>query len=387
MSIALASSSTPSSLRQEPLRVMVVDDSAVIRGLISRWVGSEPDMVVAASLRTGLDAVNQLDRVDPDVAVLDIEMPDLDGISALPRLLAKKKDLVIIMASTLTRRNAEISFKALSLGAADYIPKPESTREPAAADIFRHDLIQKIRHLGARARRVHPISPSPSLAPVIDRSRQPPIVPASTAQTQLMRRGFSPHAPRVLLIGSSTGGPQALMSLASELGALIDRFPVLITQHMPPTFTTILAEHLARSSHRPALEAVDGEVIRSGRIYLAPGGRHMRVARHGADAVIALDDGPPVNFCKPAVDPLFTSAIDVWHGGVTALILTGMGSDGMRGGKEIVAAGGNVIAQDEASSVVWGMPGAAAHAGICAAVLPLNQIAPKLLGLFSGDRS
>jgi two-component system chemotaxis response regulator CheB len=387
MSVALASSSTPSSVQHGPLRVMVVDDSAVIRGLISRWVGSEPDMVVAASLRTGLDAVNQLDRVDPDVAVLDIEMPDLDGISALPRLLAKKKDLVIIMASTLTRRNAEISFKALSLGAADYIPKPESTREPAAADIFRHDLIQKIRHLGARARRVHPNSPGPSLVPVIDRSRQAPTVPAPTAQTQLMRRAFSPHAPRVLLIGSSTGGPQALMSLAAELGALIDRFPVLITQHMPPTFTTILAEHLARSSRRPALEAVDGEAIRSGRIYLAPGGRHMRVARHGADAVIALDDGLPVNFCKPAVDPLFTSAIDVWHGGVTALILTGMGSDGMRGGKEIVAAGGNVIAQDEASSVVWGMPGAAAHAGICAAVLPLNQIAPKLLGLFSGDRS
>ena len=144
----------------------------------------------------------------------------------------------------------------------------------------------------------------------------------------------------MLLIGSSTGGPQALMTLVSEIGAVIDRFPVLITQHMPPTFTTILAEHLARSSHRPAHEAVDGEIVKAGQIYLAPGGRHMRVARHGADAVIALDDGPPVNFCKPAVDPLFTSAIDVWQGGVLAVVLTGMGSDGMRGGKEIVAAGG-----------------------------------------------
>jgi two-component system chemotaxis response regulator CheB len=189
------------------------------------------------------------------------------------------------------------------------------------------------------------------------------------------------------LIGSSTGGPQALMTLVAELGAVIDRFPVLITQHMPPTFTTILAEHLARTSHRPAHEAVDGEIIKPGQIYLAPGGRHMRVARHGTDAVIALDDGPPVNFCKPAVDPLFTSAIDVWQGGIMALVLTGMGSDGTRGGKEIVAAGGSVIAQDEASSVVWGMPGAAAHAGICAAVLPLNQIAPKLVRVFSGDRS
>src|ERR1700709_1524331 len=150
MSTALANSSAPTSTRQEPLRVMVVDDSVVIRGLISRWVEAEPDMVVVASLRTGLDAVNQVERVNPDVAVLDIEMPDLDGIAALPQLLAKKRDLVIIMASTLPRRTAEISFKALSLGASDYIPKPESTREPAAADVFKHDLIEKIRHLGVR---------------------------------------------------------------------------------------------------------------------------------------------------------------------------------------------------------------------------------------------
>jgi two-component system chemotaxis response regulator CheB len=382
MSVALAGSSTPNATRLEPLRVMVVDDSAVIRGLISRWIASEPDMVVAASLRTGLDAVNQIDRVNPDVAVLDIEMPELDGISALPQLLAKKRNLIIIMASTLTRRNAEISFKALSLGASDYIPKPESTREAAAAETFRHDLLQKIRHLGAKVRRPLSATPSPPLAPVLDRPR-----PAPVAQPQLMRRAFGMQAPRVLVIGSSTGGPQALMTLVTELGPVIDRFPVLITQHMPPTFTTILAEHLARSSRRPAHEAIDGEIVKAGTIYLAPGGRHMRVVRHGTDAAIALDDGPPVNFCKPAVDPLFTSAIEVWQGGVLAVVLTGMGSDGMRGGKEIVAAGGSVIAQDEASSVVWGMPGAAANAGICAAILPLNQIASKLVRVFSGDRS
>src|SRR6202011_5772246 len=388
MSVALTSS-TPVPARHEPLRVMVVDDSVVIRGLISRWIASESDMVVAASLRTGLDAVNQIERINPDVAVLDIEMPELDGISALPLLLAKKRNLIIIMASTLTRRNAEISFKALSLGASDYIPKPESTREPAAAETFRHDLIQKIRHLGAKVRRAVPASPSPPLAPALDRPREPlprpPLAPV--AQPQWMRRAFGMQAPRALLIGSSTGGPQALMTLVTELGPVIDRFPVLITQHMPPTFTTILAEHLARSSHRPAHEAVDGEIVKAGQIYLAQGGRHMRVARHGSDVVIALDDGPAVNFCKPAVDPLFTSAIDVWQSGVLAVVLTGMGSDGMRGGREIVAAGGNVIAQDEATRVVWGMPGAAAQAGICAAVLPLNQIAPKLVRLFSGDRS
>jgi two-component system chemotaxis response regulator CheB len=386
MSVALAGSSTPNATRHEPLRVMVVDDSAVIRGLISRWIAAEPDMVVAASLRTGLDAVNQLERVNPDVAVLDIEMPELDGISALPQLLAKKRNLIIIMASTLTRRNAEISFKALSLGASDYIPKPESTREASAAETFRHDLLQKIRHLGAKVRRPLSATPSLPLAPVLDRPREPLTRPP-VAQPQLMRRAFSMQAPRVLVIGSSTGGPQALMTLVTDLGAVIDRVPVLITQHMPPTFTTILAEHLARSSRRPAHEAIDGEIVKAGTIYLAPGGRHMRVVRHGTDAAIALDDGPPVNFCKPAVDPLFSSAIEVWQGGVLAVVLTGMGSDGMRGGKEIVAAGGSVIAQDEASSVVWGMPGAAAHAGICAAILPLNQIASKLVRVFSGDRS
>src|ERR1700732_3886467 len=173
MSVALTSSAIPNLTQQEPLRVMVVDDSVVIRGMISRWLGCEPDMVVAASLRTGLDAVNQIERVNPDVAVLDIEMPDLDGISALPLLLAKKRNLIIIMASTLTRRNAEISFKALSLGASDYIPKPESTREASAADIFHHDLIQKIRSLGAKLRRTVPVFSSPPLAPAFDRGREP----------------------------------------------------------------------------------------------------------------------------------------------------------------------------------------------------------------------
>jgi two-component system chemotaxis response regulator CheB len=377
--------------KHDPIRVMVVDDSAVIRGLISRWIEAEPDLTVAASLRTGRDAVNQIERVDPDVAVLDIEMPDLDGISALPLLLAKKRNLVIIMASTLTRRNAEVSLKALSLGASDYIPKPESTRELGSADTFRHDLVQKIRHLTARVRRtVKPVA-APPLAPSHERTREAhaPVVgvPQPAASAPLMIRALSHASPRVLLIGSSTGGPQALMTLVGGIGKIIDHYPILITQHMPPTFTTILAEHLARASKRPVAEGVDGEPVKAGRIYLAPGGKHMRVARRGVDIVITLDDGPAVNFCKPAVDPLFQSAIEVWQSGIMAVVLTGMGSDGMRGGKDIVAAGGNVVAQDEATSVVWGMPGAVAQAGVCTAILPLDQIAPKLVRVFSGDRS
>src|SRR3954467_8458924 len=196
MSVALTRSPPPGATRQDKLRVMVVDDSVVIRGMISRWIGAEPDMEVSASLRTGLDAVNQSERVKPDVAVLDIEMPELDGISALPQLLAKKRDLVIIMASTLTRRNAEISFKALSLGAADYIPKPESTREAAAAEIFHHDLIQKIRSLGAKLRAAAPASPP--LAPTLGRT--PVAKSAAAAPQALTRRSFGMVAPRALLI-------------------------------------------------------------------------------------------------------------------------------------------------------------------------------------------
>ena len=194
-------------------------------------------------------------------------------------------------------------------------------------------------------------------------------------------------APRVLVIGSSTGGPQALNAMVAQIGGVLDRAPVLITQHMPPTFTAIMAEHLARTAKRPVREGQDGEEVNAGTIYLAPGGRHMSVARRNGSVVIALDDGPLVNFCKPAVDPLFSSAAEVWGPKVLALVLTGMGSDGLRGAQTIAAAGGSILAQDEASSVVWGMPGQVAHAGICSAVLPLNEIAPRLVRLFAGERA
>ncbi|MGA8965399.1 MAG: chemotaxis protein CheB, partial [Pseudolabrys sp.] len=190
--------------------------------------------------------------------------------------------------------------------------------------------------------------------------------------------------PRVLLIGSSTGGPQALNTLIAEIGGVLQRAPVLITQHMPPTFTAVLAEHLTRIAKRPVREAVDGEEINAGVVYLAPGGKHMKVARRDGAAVIVIEDGPLVNFCKPAVDPMFASAADVWGNKVLALVLTGMGSDGLAGAKTIVAAGGHVFAQDEATSVVWGMPGQVTNAGLCSAVLPLPEIAAKLTRLFAG---
>jgi len=392
MSLALSAAPAPPA-PHGPIRVMVVDDSVVVRGLVSRWIEEESDFELAASLRTGRDAVMQLERVAPDVVILDVEMPELDGISALPLLLEKKRDLVVIMASTLTRRNAEVSLRALSLGAADYIPKPETNRGVTTSTTFRYELMEKIRQLGGRrkhrdaAARPRPTalsSPRPSLG-TADPVAHPP--PVDSHRTMFRLRPFTTAVPRVLAIGSSTGGPQALTKMVGQLRSLSERIPILVTQHMPPTFTTIMAEHLARASGRPAHEPSQGEPIAAGVIYVAPGGRHMLVTRQNGVPVIALDDGPMINFCKPAVDPMFSTASQVWGNALLGVILTGMGCDGTQGASEIVAAGGNIIAQDEATSVVWGMPGQAAQAGVCAAVLPLDQIASKITRLFAGDRS
>jgi two-component system chemotaxis response regulator CheB len=386
MNLVVAKPSPTTTTSGRRLRVMIVDDAVVVRGLFARWVEAEPDLQVAATLRSGREAVEQIERCDPDVVVLDVEMPDLDGLSALPLLFQKKRDLVVIMASTLTRRNAEISLKALSLGAADYVAKPQTSEGPvSASSSFRRELIEKIRQLGQRARRKRLAAPTPAgrpgRLPLV--SASPPLVPRAPHYSL---RPFPRNPPRVLAIGASTGGPQALTALMRKLGGLIDRAPVIITQHMPPTFTTILAEHMARISGRPAREALHGEEVNAGTIYLAPGGKHMKVARRDGVAVIEIDDGPQVNFCKPAVDPMFASAAAVWGQWVLGLVLTGMGADGLRGAQTIADTGGAVITQDEPSSVVWGMPGQVTQAGLSSAVLPLDQIAGALLRLFAGER-
>ena len=395
MSVAL--SATISAAAGQRVRVMIVDDAVVVRGLLTRWIEAESDLEVVASLRTGREAVNQVERADPDVVVLDVDMPDLDGIAALPLLLAKKPGLIVIMASTLTRRNAEISLRALLLGATDYVPKPSCGREVTSSPIFHRELIDKIRNLGIRSPRLRggnsdsrgksraPLAAQPSAS---DTVLAPPLQPAAfvhgATHGPIKLRPLPAIPPRVLLIGASTGGPQALNKLMAQIGGIIDRSPVLITQHMPPTFTAILAEHLARVAGRPAREAKNGEEINSGTIYLAPGGKHMQVARHNGKPVIVIDDGPMVNFCKPAVDPLFSSAAEIWGNKALALVLTGMGADGLRGARAIAAAGGSVIAQDEASSVVWGMPGQVATGGLCSAVLPLDTMAGNLIRIFAG---
>src|SRR4051794_19403702 len=335
MSVAATLAPAAPAAAQDPIRVMIVDDAVVVRGLVSRWVGEEPGLKIVASLRTGREAVDQLLRHNPDVVVLDIDMPDLNGIEALPLLLEKKRDLVVIMASTLSRRNAEISLRALSLGAADYVPKPATNREVTTSASFRRELIEKIRQLGARRKRSADVrARTPAAIPgglaraKIALADAPPVVPTHGHSSDFKLRPFGLTPPRALLIGSSTGGPQALTTLVAQLGPVIERAPVLITQHMPPTFTTILAEHLARAAGCPAHEAEDGEPILPGRIYLAPGGRHMSVGRRDGVATIVINDGPLVNFCRPAVDPLFTTAAEIWASTALAVILTGMGSDG-----------------------------------------------------------
>jgi two-component system, chemotaxis family, protein-glutamate methylesterase/glutaminase len=390
MNPALAAApAAPAAERQ--IRVMIVDDAVVARSMMRRWIEVEPDMMIAAALRSGREAVERLEATDPDVVLLDVDMPELDGIAALPLLLRQKRDLVVIMVSTLTRRSAELSLRALSLGATDYIPKPETTYEAMTSAEFRRELIDKIRNLG----RKRPVTREPA-PPLVPEQRTPrPAAPQRADERapnrpergQIMLRPFAAAIPRALLIGSSTGGPQALSAVIQKLPAAIDRAPLLITQHMPPTFTTVLAEHLSRVSGRGAHEAEHDEPVLAGGVYVAPGGRHMRVVRDGDRIKIALGDDPPINFCKPSVDPLFASAAQIWGPGTLGLILTGMGSDGTGGAAAIVEAGGSVIAQDEATSVVWGMPRAVAQAGLCAAVLPLDQIAGKILNLLAGSRS
>lgn len=393
MAFALATPAPPrpGGKISDPVRVMVVDDSVVARGLISRWIDEDASLSVVASHRNGRLAVDDVVRSSPDVVVLDVEMPEMDGLTALPLLLKAKPGLVVVMASTLTRRNAEISLKCLSLGAADYVPKPESNAGVTTSVDFRNEIVDKVRTLGSRARSRagRPVS-QPGTAPAPQARASAPAItsvrPAAATPGKYQLRPYASVPPRLLVIGSSTGGPQALTKLFGEIGKSIVNIPVLVTQHMPPTFTTILAEHLTKASGRRAAEGVHGEPLMPGRIYVAPGGKHMVIGKQGGDTVVELNDLPPVNFCKPAVDPMFQSAVPLFGAAILGVVLTGMGHDGAAGAKTIVGGGGSVIAQDEETSVVWGMPGAVAQAGAACEILPLDAIGPKIVRILQGGR-
>lgn len=385
-----------SGAQDQPYRIMVVDDSAVIRGLFTRILEDDPDIRVVASVGDGQMALNALNRHNPpiEVATLDIEMPNMDGMTALPRLKEIDPELQILMASTLTKSNAEVTMRALNGGAADYVTKPSSRSDIHSSEEFRRELVTKVKELaGARRRKVGlPTFDEKKAASPIRQAATVPAGRVPAAPTPGRRAPAAPLArsgqprevvlrspgrdrPDVLAIGSSTGGPQALFNLLGDIKNDVKRLPILITQHMPATFTTILAEHIARASGWPAAEAKDREPIQPGHIYVAPGNFHMIAAKEGDRKVIRLLQTPPENFCRPAVDPMLRSLAEVYGGRkVLTVILTGMGQDGLRGSKIVVDGGGTVVAQDEASSVVWGMPGAVATAGLCSAVVPITEM-------------
>lgn len=345
-----------SPARDRRVRILVVDDSAIVRGLIVQTLERDPALSVVARAANGEAALAELARTPVDVVVLDIEMPVMDGLTALPLILQRQPDVKVVMASTLTRRNARISLQALQAGAADYVPKPE-TGGLVGADEFARELIAKVKALGGRGAAPTATAPSPTAPVVRPAALSPPV------------------RPQVVAIGGSTGAPPALMSLFEALKGELEQ-AVLLTQHMPPTFTAMLAEQLERAGGRPAAEARDGEPVLPGRIYVAPGGWHMTVGRSGQVPVIRLNQEAPEHFCRPSVDPMLRSAAAVYGPGLLAVILTGMGSDGAEGCRAVAEAGGRFVVQDEATSVVWGMPGAAARTGLAEAALPLNQIAP-----------
>jgi two-component system chemotaxis response regulator CheB len=343
---------------------MLCDDSSTIRGAIARMLETDPAIRVIAKVGNGQAALDELRRTKVDVVVLDIEMPVMDGMTAVPLLLKVDPGLKIVMASTLTTRGADIALQALRLGAADYVPKPSSIGS-VGDERFRRELLEKVKGLARlRWRAAEPHRPGPA-------------VPAGRPAPKL--------APRLLAIGSSTGGPQALFALVQGLGKALP-VPVVLTQHMPATFTPILAEHITKLGGLPCAEARDGEPLKSGQIYLAPGDRHLLVEGKAGSMNARLSSDPPENFCRPSVDPMLRTASAVCEGRVLIAMLTGMGHDGLAGTRKVIEAGGAAIAQDEATSVVWGMPGAIAQAGLCHAILPLPRIAPKLLEMLRAVR-
>jgi len=349
---------------------MVVDDSAVIRGLLTRALESDPAITVISSVSNGDLAVKAIKRHDIEIVVLDIEMPVMDGMTALPLLLEARPEAQVIMASTLTHQNAEISLRAMAKGAADYVTKPSSTSEIHSADSFRRELTEKIKAVAASGRSGR--RSAYRRAGPADAGGAPAPAPVKAAEVKLRKAPILP--PEIIAIGSSTGGPQALIKVLPELVKGL-RQPIVITQHMPATFTALLAEHITRAAGRQCAEGKDGERVEPGRIYLAPGGYHMVLKPTSDGPIIRLNQDPPENFCRPAVDPMLRSMAPIFGTRLLVIILTGMGADGQKGSKEVTAAGGTVIAQDETTSVVWGMPGAVAMAGLCSAVLPLQQIA------------
>jgi two-component system chemotaxis response regulator CheB len=359
----------------ERIRVMVVDDSVVIRRLVTQALEQDPLIEIVGTASNGSIGLQRIPQFNPDVITLDIEMPDMNGLEMLRRIRRDFPHLRVVMFSTLTERGAAITLEALTLGADDYVAKVSNEGSlDRSLTRLREEMIPKIKQFFRT-----PESAAAAAAPAVK------AVPAATSAGTSARRPAAAVSslklkPKVLVIGVSTGGPTALGEMLPELPASFP-LPVLLVQHMPPLFTRLLAERLDAACPLKVEEAVQGQAIEPGKILIAPGDFHMKIASTAAGMQVCLDQSPRQNSCRPAVDALFVSVAELYGGAVLAVILTGMGQDGLHGVEILRARGARILAQDEASSVVWGMPGAVVNAGFADRVLPLDAIVPEILGI------
>lgn len=353
------------------IRVLVVDDSVVIRRIVSDIVSSDPAIEVAGIAANGRMALDRIPRVNPDIITLDVEMPEMDGLQTLKELRKTYPKLPVIMLSTVTSRGGIATIEALSLGASDYVTKAANVGKVGEGITrMRDELIPKIK----------------ALCGVRDSSLAKPQVPPLQTRPVASAGVLSNRRLEILAIGVSTGGPNALAELMPGIPSDFP-VPIVIVQHMPPVFTRLLADRLNANAAIPISEAAAGTELTPGMAWIAPGDFHMVLEKSAGGARIALNKDAPENSCRPAVDRLFRSVVKVYGGAALGLILTGMGQDGMKGCQSISEAGGQVIAQDEASSVIWGMPGLVARAGIAEKVLPLSQIAGEIVRRAAAGRS
>jgi two-component system, chemotaxis family, protein-glutamate methylesterase/glutaminase len=356
-------------------RVLVVDDAVVMRRLVSQALEDDPALTVAGTAANGRIALAKLDQVNPDAVVLDVEMPEMDGLATLRELRARGRDLPVVMFSTLTERGASTTLEAMALGASDYVTKPANVGSVTESlDRVRTELAPRITALCEARARV--VTPSPVPTRIRHRPAPQPKVLSLARQQRI----------DLLAIGASTGGPNALHELLPALPGDLP-VPVVICQHMPPVFTRLLAQRLDAQCALRVREAVDGACLAPGEVWIAPGDHHLEV-RNGADGpVLALHQGPPESSCRPAVDPLFRSVAATHGAHALGVVLTGMGQDGLRGCEHIREAGAPVLVQDEDTSVVWGMPGAVASAGLADEVLPLGRLAEAIVTRVSVRRA
>lgn len=380
------------------IRVLVVDDAVVVRRLVTDVLNSDTDIEVVGAAANGRIALQKISQINPDLVTLDIEMPEMNGLETIAEIRKTYPALPVIMFSTLTERGASTTLEALSLGATDYVTKPANVGSVTVAQQrIRDDLIPKVKALCARVlgpRSAGIAAPSATGKPLANNANATvngrDELRVATVAAPGATRPPTPQSKSsrvdILAIGVSTGGPNALGELLGNLPADFP-VPIVITQHMPPLFTRLLAERLTSTTRLTFREGFEGAHVTPGSGWIAPGDFHMTFERSGTKTVIRLNKQPPENSCRPAVDVMFRSVVDLYGAGTLGVILTGMGRDGLRGAELIKATGGRVLAQDEASSVVWGMPGFVANAGLADAVLPLNRIAAEVVGRVNAGRT